>query len=323
MNRFTRRPRWLLLTVLATLAIALAACGSAGSGDEAGGEDFSGRDVTGVTDADDGGEQGAPEAPAEGEGGGTGAAPPLGAPVEQRIVKTGEITVEVPNVGTAVGEVRAIVLELGGYVGGSQAGSGDERATLTIRVPAARFDEALSRIHDLEGGEVIVEATREQDVTGQVVDLEARIDNLRASEASYRELVNRAERVEDILAVQSRLDEVRGQIEQLQAQLDVLESQADLSTLTVSLVPRAEPIAQTTETWNPGEQLDRALASLVGIGQALLDGLIWFVVVWLPVLLVLGLLVLVALRGVLEVRRRLPPTGHVATAPAGRDDGAA
>jgi hypothetical protein len=323
MNRSIRRPAWLLLTMFAIIAVALAACGSAESGGAALDDDLSGRDVTGVTDGDEGGE-GAPEARAEGDAGGDGAAPPLGAPIEQRIVKTGEITVEVPNVGTAVGEVRAIVLELGGYVGGSQAGSGDERATLTIRVPAARFDEALSRIHELDDGEVIVEATREQDVTGQVVDLEARIDNLRASEASYRELVTRAERVEDILAVQSRLDEVRGQIEQLQAQLDVLEAQADLSTLTVSLVPRAEPITQTTETWNPGEQLDRALASLVGIGQSLLDGLIWFVVVWLPVLLVLGLLVLVALRGVLEVRRRLPPAAPVAAAASpGRDDGAA
>ena len=321
MNRSIAWPARLMAT-LAVLMLILAACGASGSGDAAIGDEQAAGSATAGGDDDTGGE----EEPAAGEDrSGTGGDPeaPLGAPIEQRIVKTGEITVEVPDVATAVGRVRAVVLELGGYVGGSQAGSGDERATLTVRVPAARFDDALARIHDLEGGAIVVEQTREQDVTGQVVDLQARIDNLRASEASYRELVNRAERVEDILAVQSRLDEVRGQIEQLQAQLDVLESQAALSTLTVSLVPRPEPIVETTETWNPGAQLDRALASLVAIGQGLFDGLIWFVVVWLPVLLVLGLLVLVALRGVLEVRRRLPPTVPVATAgSAGRDEGA-
>ena len=60
---------------------------------------------------------------------------------------------------------------------------------------------------------------------------------------------------------------------------------------------------------------DGALASLVGIGQGLLNALIWFGIVWLPILLVLGILALLALRGVLEVRRRLP----LAAEPASRD----
>jgi hypothetical protein len=243
------------------------------------------------------------------------------APIEQRIVKTGEITLEVENVAETLGRVRALVAELNGYVGGSQAGTLEESATLTVRIPATAFDTALARLHELDA-EVIAEATREQDVTGQVVDLAARIENLAASEASYRELVARAEEIEDILAVQSRLDAVRGEIEQLQAQLDALEGQADLSTLTITLIPRAEPIAEQSETWDPGGQLDRALAALVGLGQGLADALIWFVVVWLPVLLILALLVLVALRGVLEVRRRLPASAAPASAGAG-DEGTA
>ena len=183
-------------------------------------------------------------------------------PIEQRIIKTGEITLEVGNVGEALGRVRAMAVELGGYVGGSQAGTLEDRATLTLRIPAASFEDALARLHEMDA-EVVTEATREQDVTGQVVDLQARIDNLEASEASYRELVARAERVEDILAVQSRLDEVRGQIEQLTAQLAALEGQAALSTLTVTLVPAATPVQTTAETFDPGEQLAEALAALV------------------------------------------------------------
>lgn len=227
------------------------------------------------------------------------------APIEQRIIKTGEVSVEVPEVQTAVGQVRAFALELGGYVGGSQAGSRDESATLTMRVPAARFDEALERLRALEG-EVVAEATRESDVTRQIVDMQARIANLEASEASYRTLLERAERIEDVLAVQSRLDGVRGEIEQLEAQLQDIEGDADLSTLTVSLIPVEEPVAAITEEWNPGAQFNDALASLVGIGQGLVSALIWIGIVWLPVLLVLALLVLLALRGLLEVRRRLP-----------------
>lgn len=291
------------------LGVVLAACGAQSVFQNVG-EDLAG----GVE------EPAASAAGGEQPAGGSGAEepPPLAAPIEQRIIKTGEVTLEVANVGEALGFVRAMAVELGGYVGGSQAGTLDDRATLTIRVPAAAFEDALSRLHGMDA-ELVAEATREQDVTGQVVDLGARIENLEASEASYRALVERAERVEDILAVQSRLDQVRGEIEQLAAQLEALEGQAALSTLTVTLVPRATPVATTTEAWDPGAQLDRALASLVGMGQGLLDGLIWFTVVWLPILLGLAVIALVALRGVLEVRRRMPS----ATSPPARDEGAA
>jgi hypothetical protein len=314
MQRTTSARRWPWLLVTLVLALVLAACAASVPG---------GAMPVGPNADTDAGQ----EAPDQGTGGsardgGGGPVVPGGddaflALIEQRIVKTGEISLEVDNVAEALGRVRALVAELNGYVGGSQAGTLDDRATLTVRIPAPAFDTAIARLHELDG-RVIAEATREQDVTTQVVDLQARIDNLGASEASYRELVARAEKIEDILAVQGRLDSVRGQIEQLQAQLDALEGQAALSTLTVTLIPRPQPITTQTEAWDPGAQLDRALASLVGIGQNLANGLIWFAVVWLPILLVLALLVLVALRGVLEVRRRLP--AHPPAAPAAGPD---
>jgi hypothetical protein len=251
-------------------------------------------------------------------GGSQTARAPLAAPIEQRIIKTGEVSIEVANVAGALGRVRAMALELGGYVGGSQAGTLEEAATLTLRIPADRFEDALARLHELDG-EVVAEGTREEDVTSQVVDLGARIANLQASEASYRELVARAERVEDILAVQARLDEVRSQIEQLTAQLEALEDQAALSTLTVTLLPTPEPVSEQAEAWDPKGELDRALAALFSIGQGLIGGLIWFVVVWVPVLLVLGVALLLALRGFLEVRRRMPALA-TAESTAGREE---
>lgn len=304
MNRSTVR-RTRLGAAFAVLLLVLVACGG-----DAGIFENVGTNL----DGDEAGERAAVdseagEQPAEGGSGVTDpddfAVPPFAAAIEQRIVKTGEVTLEVEQVGEALGRVRAMAVELGGYVGGSQAGTLDDRASLTIRIPADSFDEAIARLHEMDA-DVVAEATREQDVTGQVVDLEARIDNLRASEASYRELVARAERVEDILAVQSRLDEVRGQIEQLEGQLQTIEGQADLSTLTVTIIPRDEPVAAVQATWDPGQQFEVAVAALVGLGQGVFDLLVWLVVVWLPVLVVLGLLALVVMRVMLEVRRRMP-----------------
>jgi hypothetical protein len=296
-----RRQRHLPQAVAILLvSLLIAACSAASTGGAP--------DAAGNPDPDDGAAAGGdPVSSADGnlgeESDGSGA---NFAPIEQRIIKTGEVGLEVDNVAVMLARIRAMAVELGGYVGGSQAGTLDESATVTLRIPAARFDELLSRLHELEEVEVISESTREQDVTREIVDLAARITNLEASEASYRVLLDRAEEIEDILTVQSRLDDVRGEIEQLEGQLQTIEGQADLSTLTVTIIPRGEPVADVQATWDPGAQLEAAVAALVGLGQGVFNVLIWFVVVWVPVLLIFGLLALTVVRGMVEVRRRMP-----------------
>ena len=281
-GRSTRRfyPRSLAILGALLLAFVLGAC-SAASGpatDE--------RNGTGGLPAEDAGGDG----------------DQFGSLADRKIIKTGEISIEVPNVGTAIGRVRALARELGGYVGGSQSGTADESATLTLRIPADRFEDALARLHELDG-EVLNEATREEDVTTAVVDLEARLRNLQASEVQYRTLLTQAVKIEDILAVQTRLDDVRGQIEQLQAQHKELTGLADLSTLTVTLIPTA--LQQAAGRWDPGKTVSDAFASLVDVGQAVGDGVIWFAIVWLPVLIGLGIVVLLVWRFVPGLRSRV------------------
>jgi hypothetical protein len=271
----------------------------------------------GTADADPpAGQPFAAEAPAESAAAGDaekqdeaipGAAPQAGdaAIVDRSIVKTGELTIEVDELPDALAAVRALALELGGYVGGSQASDEGAIATLTLRLPADRFDEALDRLRGL-GERVVNEATREEDVTTALVDLRARIENLRASEAAYRALVERATEIEDILAVQTRLDEVRGEIEQLTAQAEALEGQAELATLNVTLVPEAVPVARTSEAWDPGATVQEALAAMLALGQAVVTGLIWFGIVWLPIMVALALVTAVVLRLLGVVRRRTP-----------------
>jgi hypothetical protein len=263
--------------------------------------------------------QAAPSAPAAGEepaaGLGDGSGRPAGdfAPIEQRIVKTGEVGLEVDDVAVILAQVRALAAELGGYVGGSQAGTLDQAASVTLRVPAERFDELITRLQELSDVEVVSMSTREEDVTGQVVDLAARIRNLKASEASYRVLYDRAERIEDVLTVQGRLDEVRGQIEQLEAQLTTVETQAALSTLTVTIIPRDEPVADAQAGWDPGVQAATAVATLVGLAQGLFNALTWVVIVIVPIALVIGLLAIVVMRVLPELRRRVAPAEREAS----------
>lgn len=297
---------WRRLTVGSLILVALltlAACGGGGAiGEKAAPApvDQGRGDTDGEAPA---GEEGAP-------GGDTANGPVSFEDLANRqIIKTGEITMEVETVSSAVGEIRAMALQLGGYVGGSQAGTADDAATLTLRIPAARFDDAMQRLHDMDG-EVTAEATREEDVTGAVVDLEARIRNLEASEAQYRALLDRATDIEDILTIQARLDEVRGQIEQLQAQLDQLNELASLATLTVTVVPAAALVEETTATWDPAAIFDSAVAALVGLGQAIAAAAIWLVILGIPLALVAGIVVWIVLRLAPPAARRRVPGAH-------------
>ena len=305
MASHTRAPWHLVIAALVLFAIAIAGCSSQAGDALVGAPDVATQ----------------PSAPAEeptggnGGNGGNEAEPPGGnfAPIEQRIVKTGELGLEAGDVAVVMAQVRALAVELGGYVGGSQAGTRDEPALVTLRVPAEEFDELLTRLQELNDVEVVSMSTREEDVTGQVVDLAARTRNLEASEASYRVLFDRAERIEDILTVQGRLDEVRGQIEQLQAQLEAVEGQAALSTLTVTIIPRDEPVAAVQASWDPGAQAASAAATLVGLAQGVFDALTWIVIVILPIVLVIGLITVVAMRMLPELRRRVTPVERQAS----------
>jgi hypothetical protein len=286
-----KTPRAALLIGLTILVLILAACQQAAFAPYKPGEvpvgDTTGRDVV-------------PGAAAPDEAGGfTGEGADAGQ-ADRSIIKTGEIAVEVDNVAETTAAVRALALELDGYISSSFQGEFEESATLTMRIPADRFDDAIAAIHEL-GGDVKSEATREEDVTAAVVDIEARLTNLRAAEVEYRELMDRAERVEDILAIQNQLFQVRGEIEAMQAQLEYYNDQADMATLTVSIIPGA--VEQATTDFDPGAIVQEAVAQLVGFGQWLVGGAIWLVIVGLPALVVLGIALFIGFR----VLRRISP----------------
>lgn len=288
------------LAVVIAIGAILAACASSGAGDPGAGDAL----AAGAPAREPAASSGKLQAIS---GGGTDTANQYAAVVDQQIVKTGEVTLQVAKVADASSQVRAMAATLGGYVGAAQAGTLDQSATLTLRIPAARFDDALSRLHEI-GDKVLSESTGEQDVTAAVVDLDARLKNLQSSEVQYRTLMAKATKIEDILSVQSRLDDVQGQIEQLSAQLKQLSNQADLSTLTVTLQPQPEPIQVASSGWDPGETFSTAVGALLSLGQGLATAGIWLAIVGLPLLVVLAILAAVLVRLGLFRRPAAPPS---------------
>ena len=237
-----RRNGWALAAV-AVVALVIAGAIQAGitgsSDDEA---STVGRDVATTAPAIDDSADGsaapafsgkAQIAPVPPDGGGTTAVVP-GSP---KVVRTADVRVKVAKGGfnAAFDRVASVAAANGGFVSSSTTATNDDARSgmLTVRVPADRFDSVRLALGEL--GDIESQAIRGDDVSGQLVDYEARLRSLQAQEESLLVLVGRATAVGEVLQVQSTLFSVRQQIEQLKAQKANLEQSVSLATLQVSL----------------------------------------------------------------------------------------
>ena len=242
-----------------------------------------------------------------GEGGGQGGGDQASLPQGSLVVRTGTLQLEVSDLDATTVKARGIVVGAGGFIAGSdESRQGEEQvASITYRIPADRWDDVLTGLRGL-ARTVIGEQTNAQEVTGEVVDLGARIENLQASESAVQGIMARAQRIEDVLTVQNQLTSIRGEIERLEAQRAHLQDQAAFGTLTVTYTLPVPVVAVTEarEGWDPARELDRAAAQTVQLGQGLATFLIWFGVVGVPFLLTLGVIVGIVVLTARRLNRR-------------------
>jgi hypothetical protein len=230
-----------------------------------------------------------------------------------KIVRTGTLELEVTAFGEALTKGRTAIVGLGGYVAASEERHDGDRdfASVTYRIPVDRWDDAVSALRGL-ASTVLTERTSAVEVTAQLVDLDARIANLQASERQLVAIMAKATRIPDILEVQAQLTTVRGEIEQLTAQRAHLADQAAYGTLAVTWSTPAAPVAETQQAWEPVAEIEKALAALLSVGQVVVTAGIWLAIVGLPLLLVGGMVAAVAL----WIARRVGRPGAAPASPA-------
>jgi uncharacterized protein DUF4349 len=240
---------------------------------------------------------------------GTGSDGDNSIPDQQLIVYTGSVNLEVADIDAAVSQAETLITGLGGHVAASNASdSGKTKsAKVTYRIPADKWAAALAGLKGL-AARVTNEQTSSENVTGQVVDLDARIANLQSTEVALQGIMAKASTITDILKVQNELTQVQGDIESMTAQRDLLANQAALATLEVGFnVPATPEVAQASEGWDLGKEIDTALASLVRVGQGVASALIWLLIVALPVVLPIMLILWVGSRLYRRWQRAHPP----------------
>jgi hypothetical protein len=193
------------------------------------------------------------------------------------VIRTAQISLEVgkDGFGEAFDAATLVAGRYGGFVqsssmGGTRVRSGD----LLIRVPADRFDDAMSDLREL--GTVEGQSLSGEDVSAQFVDLEARLRAWTTQEAVLLDLMSQATSIEATIRVQSELQDVQVRIEQIEGQLRLLEDRTSFATIQVSLHEPGGPVAvREDDSARPslGEAWERAVDGLFGVFFVIVVGL--------------------------------------------------
>jgi hypothetical protein len=226
-----------IAAVTVTLMAMLAGC--AASGDSAGGGEAAEEAVAQVADGGDGdggGQEAAVDAAPESSDDQASAV--LTADIGDRIVRDGtmRVRVEEDTFDSAFDQLVQLADRFGGTVLASDASTADDGSTsgtVTVRVPAEDFDDLLVAVGRV--GEVEQRSITSEDVSDEYVDLEARLRHNQAQERFYLSLLDRAEDVDDAIAVQQRVEGIQQTIEQIEGRLRFLDERTSFSRLTVEL----------------------------------------------------------------------------------------
>lgn len=218
--------------------------------------------------------------------------------VERKIIRNADLTLEANSPEETQQKISSIVESKGGFVVESTQSTSDVQATtrdtvsMTIRVPAEKFDETLNEIRK-NSNRVIVETVKGEDVTEEFIDIEARLKTKKALEEQFLEIMKRSNSVEDALNVQRELAEVRGEIEQIEGRKRFLENQASLSTIKIKL---QSPTAFSANSSGFFYQLKESIGSGYSAALNFILVLITVLIALLPFLLLVVLPIYLILR---------------------------
>lgn len=158
------------------------------------------------------------------------------APVDRKLIKTGDVSFESGDMAADRARVNQVVKALGGYVGGESENYFGARHEVrySLRVPSDKFDELVEKV--TEGAKRIDSKNiHVSDVTMEFHDLQARIKTKKEIRDQYTELLGRAKTVSEVLDVQRELGNIQVEIESMEGRMKVMENQVSLGTLDLTI----------------------------------------------------------------------------------------
>ena len=214
--------------------------------------------------------------------------------IEDRLViRESTLSLLVENVVDSIQVIQQKTESWGGYLVNSDLYHSEETeaasGSITIRVPQEKLDDSLTYFRGL-AVKVVSENISGQDVTDEYVDIEARLATLQKTKVKFEAILEKAEKVEDILKVQRELINLQQQIDHWQGRAQYLEKSAEMSRVIIYLSADELSLPYApTQAWRPKVILKQAIRSLIYLMRKTGAVLIWFgvyAVIWVPVLVI-------------------------------------
>lgn len=224
----------------------------------------------------------------------------------RKLIRTIDLSLQTTDFDSVLSDLSAKTTELGGYIESSSVSGNNyyyqstRYASYTIRIPSDQLDQFVTVVSDL--GNVTQKNESVDDVTLQYVDVESRKKALETEQERLLELLAQVENMEDLLAIESKLSDVRYELENYGSQLRMLDNQIDYSTVNVN-VDEVERVTDTGEKSFFGEIKDRFGNSLYTVGRDI-RGFIIVVLGSLPILIVWAVIIVIVVLAVKKIRKR-------------------
>lgn len=220
-------------------------------------------------------------------------------PTSRKLIRTVDMDLETTDFDNMITSLNQTVTSMGGYVeesgiSGRSLYSNDHAtrfAHLKVRIPSNDLDAFISQIGTI--GNVTNRSEQVRDVTLSYSDIESHKKSLTIEQERLWELLEKAESVDTVIALESRLSEIRYQLESYESQLRTFDNQIDYSTVTLAI--HEVTVLTPTAPDNIASRIQKGFQkNLQNIGLDFTNLFVWFVAS-IPFFLIWGAVILLCL----------------------------
>lgn len=221
----------------------------------------------------------------------------------QKLVKTLNITAQTKDFDKCMQSITQKASELGGYVESSSMSGlseqADRTASVTLRIPSGSLDDMTGIFSDILTITYSSETTK--DVTLDYVDTESRLKALRTEQDALLRLLEEADKLSDVMTLQSQLTNVRYQIESYESRMRTMENKVSYATVKMSIY-ETDKVKKVDKSFT-GEVKSRFMNSIDSIINAARSFAIWFIGS-LPYIVIIAIVVIIVLLIIRKIRRK-------------------
>jgi len=154
---------------------------------------------------------------------------------EKKIIKTGDITLELTNYNTYNGSIRQSIKTYGAYIASEEQTQNDNRISnsIVIKVPVAQFEKLINSFNGTDI-KVLEKKITSEDVTGEVVDTKARLEAKKQLRQRYLDLLKQAKNMKDVLDIEKEINDIQEDIESASGRVKYLDHQSAYSTINLT-----------------------------------------------------------------------------------------